>query len=70
MGRVRTIAQRVDDPQVQAFEEGKARFGNAFDIRRVGERSEAKAERADVAVVEIERHCLDRPARTFDAGKA
>ena len=66
MGGVRTIAQSVDDPHIQAFEEGKACFGNAFHIRCIGERSEAKTERADLAVLEIERRRLDRPARSVD----
>ena len=69
MGRVGAIAQGVDDPHIQAFEEGKARFGNTFHIRRISERAEAKAERGDLAVLEIERHRLDRPARTFDAAE-
>src|ERR1700733_2333810 len=62
-----TIAQSVDDPRVQALKERAARLGNALHIRRVGEPSEAKTKRADVAVVEIERRRLDRSARALNA---
>src|SRR5579872_1260951 len=51
MGRMGAIAQRVDDPQVQALEEGKARVRYLFYVRRVSERAEPEAERADLAVV-------------------
>ena len=63
------IAQGVDDPHVEALQEGAARLGNAFHVRRIGERAEAKAERVDLAVVEIERRRLDRPARPLDAAE-
>src|ERR1700691_508016 len=67
MGGVSAIAQGVDDPHVQASEKRAACLGNAFHIRGVSERPEAKAERADIAVVEIERHRLDGATRALDA---
>ncbi len=41
----------------------RLRFGNVVDVGRIGEAAEAEPERGDVAVVEVERHRLDRAAR-------
>ena len=64
------IAQRVDDPDVEPFEQRPARLRNAFDVRRVGEVPDAEPERVDLAVVEVERRRLDRAARALDPARA
>src|SRR3984957_11659621 len=69
MRGVGAIAQGVDDPDVQVFEKRATGLRNALHVRGVGEPSEAKAERADVAVVEIERHGLDVAPRALDAAE-
>src|ERR1700674_4657697 len=66
MRRVRAIAQRVDDPDLESFKERSAPLGNAFHIRGVGEAAKAKPERADFTVIEVEGHRLDSAALSFD----
>ena len=66
MRGMRPIAQGVDDPHVEPFEKRPARLRNAFDVRGIGEPAEPEPERVDLAVVEVERRRLDRPARALD----
>src|SRR5208337_739299 len=70
MRRVRTIAQRVDDPHLEPLEKPPAGLRNAFDVRRVGEGAKAEPERVDVAVVEVERRRFDCPALSLDPARA
>jgi phosphoribosyl 1,2-cyclic phosphate phosphodiesterase len=51
MARVRRLAQRVHDPNVEAGQGGQAGLRQALDIGGIGHVAEAEAERRDIAVV-------------------
>src|SRR5580700_828453 len=51
MARVRPIAQRVDDPDVEAGQRRGAFRRHAGQVAGIGEVAEAKTERSDVAVL-------------------
>ena len=70
VARMRMVAQRVDDPQIEPGQRLDARGRHVVQVARIGERAEAEAERLDVAVVLQERQRLDRPALPVDRQRA
>src|SRR5579862_2312977 len=75
MARMLRVAQRVDDPALDAVERLERRVVEAVDVARIGERAETEAERADAAVSLPEAlyrnrapcpYDLERPERLFD----
>src|SRR5262249_47480985 len=50
VARMLGVAQRVDDPALDAFERGERRLVQSVDVARIGERPEAETERADAAM--------------------
>lgn len=61
MARMRRIAQRIDNPEVEILEKLPAFGRDRIEIGRIGNVCEAKAERVDFAVFEPERQELDLP---------
>ena len=55
MARVRTVAQRVDDPDRKAGHRRQARLRQVVQVRRIRHVAEAESERRNVAVVLAER---------------
>ena len=60
---MRRIAQRIDDPEIEAFEIVTTFGRDAVQIWRIGDIAEAEAERGDLAMIETEGHRLDRTTR-------
>ena len=63
MARVRRVAQRIDDPQIEPGERLGARVRHVDQVAGICDIAEAEAERLDVAVLLQERQRRDRPAR-------
>ena len=57
---MRPIAQGVNDPDIEVLKENETVRRNIIEIRRIGEISKAEAERIDFAVMELERHRVNR----------
>ena len=51
MARVRPVAQRVDDPDIEIGQGGRALSRNAAEVARIADIAEAKAERGNIAVL-------------------
>jgi hypothetical protein len=66
MAGMRTVAQRIDDPQIEAFERLDALCGQINEVARIGDAAEAISERGNIAVVLQERQNRDRTALPFD----
>ena len=66
MARMRRITQRVDDPQIEAFERMKALGRNVVEVRRISSIADAVAERRDITVLENKRGQGDGTALPLD----
>ena len=69
MARMRRLAQRVDDPDVEAGQRRDAFGRQALDVGGIGHVAEAEAERGDVAVLLQDRQGLDRAALPLDGDR-
>ncbi len=66
VGRMRRPAQGVDDPDVEIGQGRPALFRKADGVGRVGHLPEPIADRADLAVIDVEGGHRDRAAGTVD----
>ena len=62
MARMRLVAQRIDDPEVEPGERRDALVRQVAEVARIGQAAEAEAERGDVAMLLQERQRGDRAA--------
>src|SRR6185312_11373341 len=81
MTRMRALAQRIDDPDVEAAQRGNAFGRQTFDVGRVGHVAEPEAEGRDVAMtlqdregiyrstLPVDRNCPARHKTPFDGDR-
>src|SRR5580698_7178015 len=67
MAGMRRIAQAVDYPEIEIFEEWPARRRDVADIGRIGRIANAKTERRDIAVLHDEGRQRQPAAPALDA---
>src|SRR5262249_13451618 len=69
MARMRTLAERIDDPYVQALQQRNARLRNGADVRGVGEAAEAQTQCHDASMLQLEGQHVDGAARARDRAR-
>ena len=54
MARMRVAPQGIDNPKIETFKRRHAVFRYSVDIRRIGGLSNAKSQRVNIAVLNLE----------------